>query len=370
MANRKATASAANTNPKRKIPPPTATQSFKWNARDWTEKKPIALGVFLMVSKLNSKLFVVKKVVRVSRLTEERRPAEVRAVGLLPNCNRITKPLVDLIMCPDKEHATIIFEHYPLGDLKQWKLRNFDERNNKPVPESFIWRCFIQMSQALAFIHNSIGPSPDENRYCVLHRDIKPHNILVVDNGTTYPSFRLHDFGCARIYRQSEADEPAYSGTYQWQPPENPHINTTEADIWALGACIHFLAVGRPPIQDLAGFTAQFQKGLDDASSNEPESMKHYASAGPYCRARVPREVTPINLSSEAQQERGLDPEVYQYSDDLHDWMSQCLQFEPEGRPSAGRLLEEMVDVGKKILRSMGGQAALAQLEVTFGDEA
>ncbi|KAF2851104.1 serine/threonine protein kinase-like protein [Plenodomus tracheiphilus IPT5] len=351
-------------------PPLATTQPFKWKAQQWAKQKDIAFGVSIMYNKLNHKLLVVKKVVRIPDHSEKLRALEARALSLLPDCNRITKPLLDLIMEPDMDHATIFFEHFPLGDLKQWKTRKFDERNNKPVPESFIWRCFIQMSQAVAFIHNSVGSEPDANRHCLLHRDIKPNNILVVDNGTTYPSFQLHDFGCARLYQETLAGEPMYCGTYKWQPPENPFINTTEADIWALGACVHFLAVGRPPVQDLAGFTAQFKDNLHVEDFVRPGSLTEYASVGRYCGAHVPRKVTPINLSPEEQQERGIDPEIHQYSDNLADWMSLCLRFTPSERPSARRLLEEMVDDGKEILRSMGGQAALAHLELIVDDKA
>lgn len=370
MVNRKATAASAKTDSKRKKPRRNTTQSFSWSERDWTVKQLLTPVVSVMVNKEDNKLFVVKKIIRMPSHVEERRSFEARALALLPDCNRIARPLVDLAMGPDEDHATIIFEHYPLGDLKQWKLHNFDERNNKPVTESFIWRCFIQMSQALAFIHNSIGPDPDEKRYCLLHRDIKPENILVVNNGTTYPSFLLHDFGCARIYIESRADEPSYCGTYKWQPPENPRINTAEADIWALGACIHFLAVGRAPVEDVGIFAKDFRELLGREDFKEPSSLMDYKSTDRYFGARVPRQVIPVNLSQKEQLERGLGPEYYQYSDDLHEWMSQCLRFEPEERPSAIDLLEEMVDVGKEMLHSMGGQAALGDLEITFGIKA
>ena len=47
-----------------------------------------------------------------------------------------------------------------------------------------------QICAALAYLHG----------HDIAHRDIKPQNILVVNNGSTYPSFRLIDFGLATVY--------------------------------------------------------------------------------------------------------------------------------------------------------------------------
>jgi len=318
-----------------------------------------------MANRLNNKRLVVKKVVRTAGNAENIRPVEVRALSLLPSCNRIVRPLSYLLMEPDRDHSTIIFRHYPLGDVAQWKAREFDDKNNKPVPESYIWRCFIQMGQALAFLQNHIGPSQGA-RLCMLHRDIKPSNILVLDNGTTYPSFQLHDFGCALLSRASRATVPARCGTYRWQPPENPIINTKAADIWSLGACIHFLAVGRAPIQDMNEYRARF----DQEEFLRPESMNDYASTGKYCGSRVPREVMPINLSPEEQRRRGMFPLKHQYSDDLAHWMSLCLHHVPDKRATVERLASEMIVVAKYMLKSMGGLTALTHLDVSFDADA
>lgn len=215
--------------------------AFVWKGRDWTERCKFTEEVAIVVNKSNSKQLVVKKVLKIKPHSEnDVRPHEVRALSMLPNCNRIVGPLLYSHADPDKEHGTAIFKHFRLGDLVQWKEREFETRNMKPVPESFIWRFFLQMSQALAFLQNRFGPDRDQ-RHCMLHRDMKPKNILVVGNSTTYPSFMLHDFDCALIYQKAKARLPAFYGTYEWQPPENPIVNTKAADVWALGAIVHFL---------------------------------------------------------------------------------------------------------------------------------
>ncbi|KAF2033246.1 kinase-like protein [Setomelanomma holmii] len=248
------------------------------------------------------------------------------------------------------------------------KDKNFNCKNHKPVPESVIWRFFLQMSQALAVMHNQIGP----NREILLHRDIKPKNVLVVDNGTTYPSFKLSDFDCASVWSKSRASQRAICGTFEWQPPENPRISTKAADIWALGACVHYLATGMYPLEDKDAYqTARYAE-----NNAHPDSARDYNPRARNYAARVPRRATPLNLSKEQQRHRNIapflwiagGPECYnpQYSDELNSWMQQCLRHTPSRRPTAERLVDRMALDAKRMLRRMGGQAALTDLDVIF----
>ncbi|KAF1920489.1 hypothetical protein BDU57DRAFT_534261 [Ampelomyces quisqualis] len=83
------------------------------------------------------------------------------------------------------------------------------------------------MAQALALLQNSIEPDRDARRV-LLHHNIKPENILVMDNGTTSPSLKLDDFGVAGAYRKSDASKPAYRETWMQAAGEsNPHKRPT-----------------------------------------------------------------------------------------------------------------------------------------------
>lgn len=83
------------------------------------------------------------------------------------------KPIHYSASDPDDQHDTAIFAPYQLGDLLQWREAEFDAKDWKAVLESYIWRCFQQMSQALAVLQNKIGLDR-EKRDIMLHRDIKP----------------------------------------------------------------------------------------------------------------------------------------------------------------------------------------------------
>jgi serine/threonine protein kinase len=233
-----------STNRSRVVAVKTKT-AFKWKQHEWMLRKQIQDDVQVLRNRITSSVLIVKKVFQLHKSDNYGKHFEVKVLEMLPECNRVVNMLAYAHACPDIYHGTALFEYCPLGDLSDWKKAEFDHKNFKPVPEAYIWRFFIQvsgrppsapyqahwrlqMSQALAFIHNSLGPN-QESRHCLLHRDIKPKNILVVHNGTTYPSFKLHDFGCGTFDTPENRQKSTYCGTFDWQPPEvsvRPRIST------------------------------------------------------------------------------------------------------------------------------------------------
>jgi tRNA A-37 threonylcarbamoyl transferase component Bud32 len=84
----------------------------------------------------------------------------------------------------------------------------------------------------------------------VLHRDIKPQNILVDEAGQP----RLIDFGLARICQGWADDSPPtgeISGTAQFMSPEQARGDAgrlgQRADVFALGAVLYYLLTGKVP---------------------------------------------------------------------------------------------------------------------------
>lgn len=143
----------------------------------------------------------------------------------------------------------LYFDYYPGGDLFGVMARYVQEW--LAVPESFIWHCFLQLTEALAFIHHGYdrrqrcGPPTASEWQPIIHGDIKPENIFLgppTADSHGYPSIVLGDFGLATI------EEYPIAGTWKWQPPELP-MTSKKADVWALGAVIHALAHdGRAPL--------------------------------------------------------------------------------------------------------------------------
>ena len=90
----------------------------------------------------------------------------------------------------------------------------------------------------------------------IIHRDIKPANLLRDVSGVV----KVADLGLARFSDQSERCRRAgrvtqagsIMGTVDFMPPEQAMDSTDidhRADIYSLGATLHFLLLGRPPYQ-------------------------------------------------------------------------------------------------------------------------
>lgn len=118
-------------------------------------------------------------------------------------------------------------------------------------------------------LSQKLGGTPQPAQYCssitetlaraihaahlagIVHRDLKPANILLTPEGTP----KISDFGLAR-YFEGQPDitlDAARVGTPSYMAPEQvigkPGSVGPPADIYALGATLYELLVGRPPFR-------------------------------------------------------------------------------------------------------------------------
>ena len=146
--------------------------------------------------------------------------------------------------------VVLYFEHCEGGDLAKWQ----GKACSKLLEENFLWHVFIQLADALAYLHHGTCMSlplsrPHMGWKRTIHRDMKPANIFLrqpIATSREIPDVVIGDFGLATF------KEPTYGcGTDEWVAPETPKV-TKEGDVWGLGAIIHALAhgigpVGQPP---------------------------------------------------------------------------------------------------------------------------
>jgi hypothetical protein len=129
-----------------------------------------------------------------------------------------------------REVSYIVMEYVPGGDLKA-----LIEKNG-PLPEKVLARTGADVASGLAHAHEE----------GVVHRDIKPQNILV----GSYGNSKLADFGIARALDATHATATgSYLGTAAYSSPEQLRGEeiTPKSDVYSLGCTLYEAAVGEPP---------------------------------------------------------------------------------------------------------------------------
>ena len=79
----------------------------------------------------------------------------------------------------------------------------------------------------------------------LVHRDIKPHNVMVLKNGAV----RVTDFGIARIMTQSNTVTKEALGSVHYISPEQAKGGRVDhrSDLYSLGVVMYEMITGRPP---------------------------------------------------------------------------------------------------------------------------
>ena len=137
---------------------------------------------------------------------------------------------------------------YAMERLDGWDLSEWSNR----VGLKSLLDIFAQVAETLAFLHG----------HGVIHRDVKPSNIFIVDTEITepaYPTAKLLDFGIAKeLHAQAALDNTAddtFLGTYTSMAPESLNRAagneiTGAMDQWSLAVSLYKCLTGRFPFED------------------------------------------------------------------------------------------------------------------------
>src|SRR3954465_7434377 len=142
-------------------------------------------------------------------------------------------------------HVVAIFDLVNAGD-QQWLVMEYVDgatlaeivRRDGALTPDQASPVLAQAADALAGAHEA----------GIVHRDVKPSNMLVTPHGQV----KLSDFGIARAEADASLTQTGLvTGSPAYLAPEvaSGQMATAAADVWSLGATTHHALSGRPPYE-------------------------------------------------------------------------------------------------------------------------
>ena len=205
---------------------------------------------------------------------------------------------------------------------------------------------FLLVCEAVQFAHQNF----------VVHRDLKPDNILVAEDGTP----RLLDFGTAKLLSPADVApageltrEGFISYTPQYASPEQVLGKpvTAASDTYSLGVLLYFLLTGDRPydLKDLA--TVEMMQAICEQAPRKP-------SAANGSGMRIDADLEAILLKALRKEPEMRYLTVERFADDLRAYTA--------GRPVTARQGSARYLAAKFIRRHRWGLAATAVLLITM----
>ncbi|KAF8103768.1 hypothetical protein N665_0185s0040 [Sinapis alba] len=205
----------------------------------------------------SSDQIAVKKITPNSMQGVREFVAEIESLGSLRHKN-----LVNLQgWCKHKNDLLLIYDYIPNGSLDSLLY-------NRPRQSGAVlsWNARLQIAEGIAcgllYLH-------EEWEKIVIHRDVKPSNVLIDDNMNP----RLGDFGLARLYeRETLSHTTVVVGTIGYMAPELTRNgkSSTASDVFAFGVLLLEIVSGRRPTDSGTFFLADWVMELRETGDILP----------------------------------------------------------------------------------------------------
>ncbi len=156
--------------------------------------------------------------------------AEAALVGRLQHPNVVQ--IYDAV--PDPVESYLVMEYVPGNTLRPYC------RPDQLLPLELIVEIGFKCAMALGYVY----------RQGLIHRDVKPANLLAVVTNGNVTDVKVSDFGSV-LNMSSDTTQVYRVGSLSYMAPEQLDGATLDcrADIYSLGAVLYHLIAGRPPFE-------------------------------------------------------------------------------------------------------------------------
>jgi serine/threonine protein kinase len=223
------------------------------------------MGVVFRATRLSDAREVALKVLKVDLaddlLFQHRFRQEARAAGEVPEPH-----LVPIIEASEADGRHYLAVAYVEGGSLTSRIAD-----SGPLGAAELVRVISEVGAGLDALHDA----------GIVHRDIKPQNILFAGDGTAM----LTDFGLAKGRAYTVLTRPGQvMGTLDYLAPEliRGDPATPQSDIYALGCVAFECVVGRAPFADKTFFQvglAHLEEPPPDPSTERPELSAAFSAA-------------------------------------------------------------------------------------------
>ncbi len=301
------------------------------------------MGAVYLCEHTLMKRLVALKVLPVEKLEDpsnlDRFHREARAVAALDHPNIVRAYDIDLF---DKLHF-LVMEYVDGHSLQEIIARYVQEKR------------WFDPIRAVHYIAQAAVGMQHAHELGMVHRDIKPGNLLLDRNGV----IKVLDMGLARFFNKQQDnvtekyDDKCVLGTADYLAPEQARTNVVDvrADIYSLGGTLYFMLTGLTPFPD-----GTIAAKLVAHQTREPRAVEEI-------RSDVPPGVLAVLRKMMAKEPEDRFQEPIEVAEALAEWANQPVPPPPEREmPALCPLVQGLI--GAPVSQS-GSHPSLAR--VLFG---